>query len=126
MLQAASPQAIKRVRLQTSASRPNGVAGAVVALVGIFLPGFLLVVGALPFWERLRASGGFRRALLGTNAAVVGILAAALYTPVATSAIAGPLDVALAAAGFGLLMTGRVPPIVVVALAAVAGQVIAA
>jgi chromate transporter len=109
-----------------SAIPPNGVAGGLVALVGIFLPGFLLVVGALPFWERLRASRGFRRALLGTNAAVVGILAAALYTPVATSAITGPLDVALAAAGFGLLVTGRVPPIVVVALAAVAGQVIAA
>jgi chromate transporter len=103
---------------------PNGWFGATIALVAIFLPSFLLVYGALPFWDRLRRWTGFRRALAGTNAAVVGILAAALYTPVWTSAITAPIDLAVAAAGLGLLLTGRVAPLAVVALCAVAGQVI--
>jgi chromate transporter len=104
---------------------PNGVAGATIALTGIFLPSFLLVFGALPFWDWLRASVGFRRALNGVNAAVVGLLLAALYTPVWTGAITAPVDVAVAATGLGALLTGRVPPIVVVALSALAGQVLA-
>ncbi len=105
-----------------SSVAPNGVAGGALALVAIFLPGFLLVLGAMPAWDRLRASPRFGRALLGVNAVVVGILAAALYSPVWTTAITGPLDIVVAAAGFALLITGRVPPIAVVALAAVAGQ----
>jgi chromate transporter len=108
-----------------STPSPNGVAGAAIALVAIFLPSFLLIFGALPFWERLRASVAFRRALTGTNAAVVGILLAALYTPVWTTAVTGPLDVVVAAAGLTLLGTGRVPPIAVVGLSAVAGQALA-
>jgi chromate transporter len=104
---------------------PNGVPGGVLAVIAIFLPGALLVLGALPFWDGLRSSMGFRRALLGTNAAVVGILAAALYTPIWTSAIGSWADVVLAAAGLGLLLTGRVPPIAVVGLAALAGQALA-
>jgi chromate transporter len=108
-----------------AAPSPNGVAGATIALVGIFLPSFLLVFGALPFWDWLRASIGFRRALNGINAAVVGLLLAALYTPVWTGAITAPVDVGIAAAGLVALLTGRVPPIVVVALSALAGQVIA-
>jgi chromate transporter len=104
---------------------PGGVAGGLVALLGIFAPSFLLVFGALPFWDRLRASGRVRRALAGTNAAVVGLLAAALYTPVWTSAIAQPADVAVAGAGFALLLWGKVPPIVVVGLSSVAGQCLA-
>jgi chromate transporter len=68
----------------------------------------------------------FRRALSGINAAVVGLLLAALYTPVWTGAVTAPVDVLVAAAALALLLTGRVPPIVVVALAAVAGQAIAA
>ena len=71
---------------------PNGVAGGLLALVAIFLPSFLLVFGALPFWDRLRTAPRFRRALLGTNAAVVGILLAALYTPIWTGAIEGAGD----------------------------------
>jgi chromate transporter len=105
---------------------PNGVPGAAIALVGIFLPAFLLVFAALPFWDQLRASVGFRRALNGVNAAVVGLLLAALYTPVWTGAVGAPIDVAVVAGALALLITGRVPPIVVVALSAVAGQVIAA
>jgi chromate transporter len=101
---------------------PNGVAGGLLALLAIFLPALLLVVGALPFWDRLRTAPRFRRALLGTNAAVVGILLAALYTPIWTGAIDGVGDVVVAAVGLGALLTGRVPPIVVVGLAAIAGQ----
>jgi chromate transporter len=105
---------------------PNGVVGGIVALVAIFLPSFLLVFGALPFWDRLRGAGWARRALAGTNAAVVGLLLSALYTPIWTSGVTSALDIAVAAGGLGLLMTGRVPPIAVVVLAAVAGQVSAA
>ncbi len=101
---------------------PNGIGGGLLALVAVFLPGFLLVLGMMPAWDRLRASVRFRRALLGINAVVVGILAAALYAPVWTTAITGPLDVVVAAVGFGLLLTRRVPPIAVVAMAAAAGQ----
>jgi chromate transporter len=108
-----------------SRPEPNGVAGATIALGAIFLPSFLLIFGALPFWDRLRASAGFRRALSGTNAAVVGLLLAALYDPVWTSAIAAPIDIVVAAAGLALLLTGRVPPIAIVGLCALAGQVLA-
>ena len=103
---------------------PNGIAGATIALIAIFLPSFLLIFGALPFWDRLRASTGVRRALTGTNAAVVGILAAALYTPVWTGAIRAPVDVGIAAIALAMLLTGRVPPLVVVAFCAAAGQLI--
>jgi chromate transporter len=107
-----------------SALPPNGIAGAAIATVAIFLPSFLLIFGALPFWDWLRTSIGFRGALAGTNAAVVGILAAALYNPIWTSAIDAPIDVVVAAAGLALLVR-RTPPIVVVVLAAVAGELIA-
>ncbi len=100
----------------------GGWGGAAIALGAIYLPSFLLIFGVLPFWERLRTWVGFRRALTGTNAAVVGLLAAALYRPIWTAAVATPLDVAIAAAALGLLVVGRLPPIVVVVLAAVAGQ----
>jgi len=103
---------------------PNGWIGAGIALGGIFLPSFLLVWGTLPFWDALRSATGFRRALTGTNAAVVGILMAALYTPVATSAITSPLDIAVAAGAFGLLTVGRASPILVVALTAFTTQLI--
>jgi chromate transporter len=102
---------------------PNGVLGAVIALVAIFVPSFLLVWGALPLWDRLRESASFAAALRGTNAAVVGILLAALVTPIATSALHEPVEVVLAVAGFVALMTGRVPPIVVVATSALVAQV---
>ncbi len=101
---------------------PNGLPGAVLAVVAIFLPSFLLVWGTLPSWDRLRGSTAFAAALRGTNAAVVGILLAALITPVATSALHGPLEVALAGVGLAALWTGRVPQIAVVAGLAVAGQ----
>jgi len=105
--------------------RPNGLAGAVIALVAIFLPSFLMIVGALPFWDALRGRSSFQAALRGINAAVVGLLLAALYHPVWTSAIRGPADVGLALAAFGLLAFWKAPPWLVVVLAAAAGALFA-
>jgi chromate transporter len=104
---------------------PAGILGAVIALVGIFLPSFLLVFGVLPYWHALRDWTPLRRALGGVNAAVVGLLLAALYTPVWTSAIRSPVDVAIAGAGLVGLLSGRVPPIAVVAAAALLGAMTA-
>jgi chromate transporter len=98
---------------------PGGVAGGLACLIAIFAPSFLLVWGTLPFWNQLRQSSAFRRALGGTNAAVVGVLAAALYNPVWTSSVTGWADVAVAAVALGALATRRVPPIVVVAACAI-------
>lgn len=108
-----------------SSAPPGGVAGGTLAIIAIFAPGLLVLIGVLPFWDRFRSWRLARQALAGTNAAVVGILAAALYTPVWTSAVLAPIDVAIAAVGFGLLFTGRVAPIVVVGLSALAGQLLA-
>ena len=103
---------------------PTGVPGAVIALVAIFLPSFLLVWGVLPFWDVLRGRSDVRRALTGVNAAVVGLLLAALITPVWTSAVSGPLD-ALIAAGAALLLVGlRFPPWAVVLITAVATEIL--
>jgi chromate transporter len=104
---------------------PNGILGAAIALVAIFLPSMLITVGALPLWGRLRSHPAARSALLGVNAGVVGILLAALYQPVWTSAILGPTDFALALAGFGLLEIWRCPPWIVVLLLALAGAAVA-
>lgn len=103
---------------------PGGPIGGLVALIAIYVPSFLLILGVMPVWHRLRASVDFRRALAGTNAAVVGILLAALYTPVATSAIGTPADVVVAAIGLAALATGRIPPIAVVAAAAISAQLL--
>ncbi|MCI0439280.1 MAG: chromate efflux transporter [Chloroflexi bacterium] len=104
---------------------PSGWPGGLFALAAIFLPAFLLVVGALPFWDRLRSIDGFRAALRGINAGVVGLLLAALYNPVWTSAIHSAEDVALGLAAFGLLAFWKWPPWLVVVLAALAGEGIA-
>lgn len=101
--------------------RPNGVTGAAVALGAIFLPAFLLVIGALPFWDAIRAKPGVQAALSGVNAAVVGILLAALYNPVWTSAIRTPADLCLALVAFALLMLWKLPPWIVVAVSAAGG-----
>jgi chromate transporter len=108
------------------APRPNGWAGAALALAAIFLPAFLLVVGALPFWDALRTRRSVQAALRGINAAVVGLLLAALFHPVWTSAIHATSDFALALAAFGLLVWWRLPPWLVVAFAAAGGAAIAA
>jgi chromate transporter len=100
----------------------GGPGGAAAALVAIYLPSFLLLYGVLPFWDGLRTSPGFRRALSGVNAAVVGLLAAALYQPVWTGAVASVADVAVVALALAALVIGRAPPIAVVAGCAAAGQ----
>ncbi|MGH2586296.1 MAG: chromate efflux transporter [Dehalococcoidia bacterium] len=105
---------------------PNGVTGGLLALVAIFLPSFLLVIGALPLWGVVRGKTAFQSALKGINAAVVGLLLAALYTPVWTSAIASPEDFGLALAAFGLLAFWKAPPWLVVVFAAVGGALLAA
>jgi chromate transporter len=105
---------------------PNGIAGAGLALVAIFLPAFLLTIGPLPFWDILRARPAFQSVLRGINAAVVGLLLAALYDPVWTSAIKAPADFALAVVALGLLMLWKCPPWLVVVLAAGGGAAIAA
>jgi chromate transporter len=101
--------------------QPNGWAGAAICLVAIFLPSFLLVIGVLPFWQALRGKPFAQSALNGVNAAVVGLLLAALYNPVWLAAIMGPLDFAVALAAFLLLTVWKTPPWVVVVLCAVAG-----
>jgi chromate transporter len=103
---------------------PNGALGAAVAVIAIFLPAFLLIFGALPFWDALRAQPVFQRALVGINAAVVGILLAALYDPIWTSAILRPADFGLAAACLGLLMIWKAPPWLVVLAAATGGELL--
>jgi len=107
------------------APMPNGWVGGTIALVAIYVPSFLLVWGALPFWDRLRTIGAFQAALRGMGAAVVGILLAALYDPVWTSAILGPRDFALAVVCLGMLAVWRIAPWIVVAVAAAGGALLA-
>ncbi len=104
---------------------PNGWQGALICLIAIFLPSFLLTVGALPFWEDLRRVKQIRSALVGVNAVVVGLLLAALYNPVWTSAIKGPVDFGLALAAFTLLAFWKWPPWLVVMLTAAGGWLLA-
>jgi chromate transporter len=100
---------------------PDGLAGAALGLGAIFLPGLLALVAALPFWGALRSRPTARAAMQGANAAVVGILAAALYSPVWTSAVLGRADFAAALALFVLLAAARLPPVAVVLLGALFG-----
>ena len=105
---------------------PNGWAGGLLCLAAIFLPSFLLLVGALPFWDDLRRRQAVQSALRGVNAAVVGLLLAALYRPVWTSAIFGPADFALGIVAFLLLALWAVPPWLVVILGALGATCVAA
>ncbi|MBV8897091.1 MAG: chromate efflux transporter [Acidobacteriaceae bacterium] len=93
---------------------PHGLLGGVLALAAIFVPGLLLVLALFPFWSRVRSSPSARSVLAGVNAAVVGLLLAALYRPVWTSAINGPSDVALSMLAFLLLQTWKAPPWMIV------------
>jgi chromate transporter len=103
----------------------DGWSGALLTLVAIFLPSFLLVIGALPFWDLLRSKSSFQSALSGINAAVVGLLLAALYNPVWTSAIHASGDFALGLVAVGLLMFWKWPPWLVVVLTAAGGELLA-
>jgi len=100
---------------------PNGWQGALICITAIFLPAFLLTVGVLPFWDELRRVRAVRSALTGVNAAVVGLLLAALYHPIWTSAIRAPADFGLGLAAFTLLVFWKLPPWLVVVMSAVCG-----
>jgi len=106
------------------AQPPNGLAGGLLGLVAIFLPALLLVPGVLPFWAQLRERVILRHALAGVNAAVVGLLAAALYDPVWRAAVHDPADFAAALVAFVLLAAWRLNPVLVVGLCALAGGVL--
>jgi chromate transporter len=100
---------------------PHGIAGAALGLGGIFLPGILILIGMLPFWDAFRKRPGAQAAMRGVNAAVVGILGAALYNPVFTTSVQTPPDLAVALVGFVLLIAWRAPPLVVVLVSALGG-----
>ncbi|WP_112172196.1 chromate efflux transporter [Paraburkholderia unamae] len=104
------------------AGPPRHWGGALLATAGIFLPGLLLVIAALPWWQALRARPAMGSALAGVNAAVVGLLACALYSPVWTSAVLSQADFAIACVGFILLTRWRVPPLAVVAFCVAGGM----
>ena len=100
---------------------PHGVEGAALGLLGIFLPGMLILLGTLPFWETLRRRTNAQAAMRGINAAVVGLLGAALYDPVWTSSVRSRADFGVALTGFVLLIAWRAPPLFVVLVGALSG-----
>ena len=100
---------------------PSAIASSTIALLAIFLPGFLLLAGTLPFWHTLSTRPRAGRAIAGANAAVVGVLAAALYDPVFTSAVTGTTDIAIGLIGWLLLAVWRRPPLVAVLWCVLAG-----
>ncbi len=104
---------------------PHGVPGAALGLFGIFLPGILILLGTLPFWDTFRKRAGAQAAMRGVNAAVVGLLGAALYNPVWTTSVKTPGDFAVVLLGFVLLMVWRTPPLVVVVISALSGMALA-
>jgi chromate transporter len=105
--------------------RPHGVLGAALGLFGIFLPGVLVLLGTLPFWDNFRKRQGAQAIMRGVNAAVVGLLGAALYNPVWISSVNTPGDFGVALVGFVLLTVWRVPPLFVVIVSALGGVALA-
>ncbi len=104
---------------------PHGVAGAALGLVGIFIPGILILLGTLPFWDSFRKRAVAQAMMRGVNAVVVGLLGAALYNPVWTSSVNGPGDFGVAVVGFVLLTVWRAPPLLVVVVSALGGIALA-
>ncbi len=104
---------------------PHGVPGAALGLVGIFLPGILILLGTLPFWDAFRRRAGAQAMMRGVNAAVVGLLGAALYNPVWITTVKTPGDFAVALVGFVLLTVWRAPPLLIVVISALGGVALA-
>lgn len=104
----------------------DGWLGGLIATIAIFLPAFLLILGTLPFWDSLRHNPKIKGALLGINAAVVGILISAFYNPIWTSSIGEPIDFAFAAILFSMLVYWKLPPWIVVLTGAIGGVLLAA
>jgi chromate transporter len=104
---------------------PHGAAGAALGLIGIFLPGILILLGVLPFWDSFLKQASTLALTRGINAAVVGLLGAALYNPVWTSSVKTPGDFSIALVAFVLLVAWRAPPLIVVAISAMGGILLA-
>jgi chromate transporter len=104
---------------------PHGVAGAALGLIGIFLPGMLILIGTLPFWDTFRTRAGAQAAMRGINAAVVGILGGAFYNPLWSGTVKTTGDFSVALIGFILLIAWRAPPLLVVVIGALAGIALA-
>ena len=100
----------------------KGWQGGLIATIAVFLPAFLLILGALPFWDSLRNNPNIKGAIMGVNAAVVGILISALYNPILTSSILRPIDFALASILFSMLVYWKLPPWIVVLTGAIGGS----
>ncbi len=105
-----------------AAPEPHGLAGAALGLIGIFLPGMLILTGLLPFWDTFRKRASAQAVMRGVNAAVVGLLGAALYNPVWTTSVKTAGDFGLALTGFVLLTAWRAPPLAVVIAGALGGM----
>ena len=104
---------------------PHDLAGAALGLIGIFLPGILILLGTLSFWDSFRKRADAQAMMRGVNAAVVGLLGGALYNPVWTSAVRSPQDFGIALVGFVLLTAWRAPPLLVVVISALSGMTLA-
>jgi chromate transporter len=104
---------------------PHGAAGAALGLIGIFLPGMLILTGTLPFWETFRTRAGAQAAMRGINAAVVGILGGAFYNPLWSGTVKTTGDFGVALIGFILLIAWRAPPLLFVVIGALAGIALA-
>jgi chromate transporter len=104
---------------------PHGAAGAALGLIGIFLPGMLILIGTLPYWETFRTRSGAQAAMRGINAAVVGILGGAFYNPLWSGTVKTTGDFSVALIGFILLTAWRAPPLLVVVIGALAGIALA-
>jgi chromate transporter len=103
----------------------HGLVGAMLGLIAIFLPGLLILLGTLPFWDTLRQRAAAQAMMRGVNAAVVGLLGAALYNPVWTSSVRTPGDIWLVLVSFVLLTTGHAPPLLIVIINALGGIMLA-
>jgi len=103
---------------------PHGLAGAAISLIAIFLPGMLVLVATLPFWDTFRRRAWAQAVVCGVNAAVVGLLGAALYNPVWTTSVTSAGSFAIALVGFVLLIAWEAPPLLVVAVSAIGGVVL--
>jgi chromate transporter len=104
-----------------AAPSPNRVAGSLIGIIGIFLPGILILVGTLPFWDAIRSKVGVQASMRGINAAVVGLLGATLYNPLVTTSVQSPRDLALALVGFIAAVAWRAPPVLIVIGGALGG-----
>jgi chromate transporter len=118
-------RSLRSRRISAREPAPHGLAGTIISLVAIFVPGILALIATLPFWETFRKRAKAQAIMRGVNAAVVGLLGATLYIPVWATSVHGPGDLGVALIGFVLLTVWEAPPLVVVVISAVGGIVLA-